>query len=96
MRQRFEISEIWADALDLLPETVNGQPPGPLPATCPWTLDDLLEGGTARATGANVDTGAASHLAVFITVIGFVGLGLVAHRKSKTGAVKVAIRLKPT
>lgn len=52
MRQRFEISEIWADALDLLPETVDGQPPGPLPATCPWTLDDLLEGGTARATGA--------------------------------------------
>lgn len=52
MRQRFEISEIWADALDLLPETVDGQPAGPLPATCPWTLDDLLEGGTARATGA--------------------------------------------
>ena len=33
---------IYADALEAVPETMDGQPPMPLERECPVTLDDLL------------------------------------------------------
>ena len=42
MRQRIDLARIYARALRSLPEAVDGQPPLPLPATCPVTLDELL------------------------------------------------------
>ena len=32
-----------ADALRAVPETIDGQPPLPVPAACPVTLDELLD-----------------------------------------------------
>jgi hypothetical protein len=42
MRQRIDLAGVYADALRGLPETMNGQPPLPMPGICPLTLDDLL------------------------------------------------------
>jgi hypothetical protein len=42
MRQRIDVAELYAKALRALPETVDGQPPLPVPAVCPVTLDALL------------------------------------------------------
>ena len=42
MRQNIDLADIYADALKTLPATMDGQPPQPLPATCPMTLDELL------------------------------------------------------
>jgi hypothetical protein len=42
MRQLIDISDLYATALDRLPETIDGEPPGPVNETCPFTLDDLL------------------------------------------------------
>ena len=42
MRQKIEIAGLYADALVGLPVTMDGLPPQPLPAECPWTLDELL------------------------------------------------------
>ena len=42
MRQRLDLAGIYADALQALPATMDGQPPGPLPPDCPMTLDELL------------------------------------------------------
>jgi hypothetical protein len=42
MRQRIEITDLYAKALRRLPDTIDGQAPLPLPAVCPVTLDDLL------------------------------------------------------
>ena len=42
MRQRIDVPGLYADALKALPETVDGQPPLPVPAECPITLDELL------------------------------------------------------
>ena len=42
MRQKIEIAGLYADALVGLPATMDGLPPQPLPAECPWTLDELL------------------------------------------------------
>ena len=42
MRQRLDLPGIYADALRGLPSMVNGQPPLPVPETCPVTLDKLL------------------------------------------------------
>ena len=41
MRQRIDVSALYADALDRLPDSMGGQLPQPLPAGCP-TLDELL------------------------------------------------------
>lgn len=42
MRQRIDVAELYADALAAMPETLDGQPPLPVPAECPVTLDELL------------------------------------------------------
>lgn len=42
MRQRLDIGALYRDALRALPELVDGQPPHPVPGTCPLTLDELL------------------------------------------------------
>jgi hypothetical protein len=42
MRQRLDLAGIYADALRGLPESSDGQPPLPVPETCPITLDELL------------------------------------------------------
>ena len=45
MRQRIDIAELYRRALSRLPESINGTPPQPVPATCPKTLDELLGDG---------------------------------------------------
>ena len=42
MRQKIDLDVLYADALAATPETTEGQPPQPLPQTCPVTLDELL------------------------------------------------------
>jgi hypothetical protein len=42
MRQRIDLTGIYADALRGVPETIDGQAPLPLSDACPVTLDDLL------------------------------------------------------
>ena len=45
MRSKLDVPELYNDALTGLPETMDGQPPLPVPATCPVTLDELLSPG---------------------------------------------------
>ena len=45
MRQKLDLPGLYADALQVLPDTVDGQPPLPVPAICPVTLDELLSTG---------------------------------------------------
>jgi hypothetical protein len=42
MRQKIDIAAIYAKALRAMPDTIDGQPPSPVPDVCPVTLDDLL------------------------------------------------------
>jgi hypothetical protein len=42
MRQRINLAKLYRQALRALPETIDGQPPLPLPEMCPVTLDELL------------------------------------------------------
>jgi hypothetical protein len=42
MRQNIDLAGIYADVLHAMPATIDGQPPEPLPSTCPLTLDELL------------------------------------------------------
>lgn len=42
MRQRIDLASLYADALAAVPTAIDGQPPQPLPQTCPATLDELL------------------------------------------------------
>jgi Domain of unknown function DUF29 len=42
MRQYLDVSALYAKALRRLPETMDGQPPLPVPEVCPVTLDELL------------------------------------------------------
>jgi hypothetical protein len=42
MRQWIDVPEIYAKALRAMPEEIDGQPPLPVPATCPVTLEELL------------------------------------------------------
>jgi hypothetical protein len=42
MRQRLDLADIYRDALNGLPDTIDGQPPLPVPPDCPVTLDELL------------------------------------------------------
>jgi hypothetical protein len=42
MRQRLNLARLYTQALRALPETTDDQPPLPLPAACPVTLDELL------------------------------------------------------
>ena len=45
MRQRLDVTKLYADALNRLPETMDGQPPLPVPMVCPVTLDELVGAG---------------------------------------------------
>jgi hypothetical protein len=42
MRQRVDVAGLYADALAAMPETIDGQPPLPVPDVCRVTLDELL------------------------------------------------------
>jgi hypothetical protein len=42
MRQRIDLTGLYADALSALPETIDGQPRLPVPAQCPVTLKEML------------------------------------------------------
>ena len=42
MRQRIDIAAIYRRALQAMPAKIDGQPPLPVPAECPVTLDELL------------------------------------------------------
>ena len=42
MRQKIDLAGLYADALAALPETIDGQMPLAVPATCPVTLDLVL------------------------------------------------------
>lgn len=44
MRQRIDVADLYRKALHILSESINGQPPLPVPDACPVTLDDLLGG----------------------------------------------------
>src|SRR3954452_15848864 len=37
-----DLADLYADAVRALPETIDGQPPLPVPAECPVTLDEML------------------------------------------------------
>jgi hypothetical protein len=45
MRRRIDLSGLYADALVMLPDTMDAQPPLPVPTACPVTLDELLADG---------------------------------------------------
>ena len=42
MRQRIDVASLYTKALRATPETIDGQPPLPMPQSCPVTLDELL------------------------------------------------------
>ena len=42
MRQRIDVADLYRRALHRMPETIDGQPPLPVPVECPITLDELL------------------------------------------------------
>lgn len=42
MRQKIDVAGIYAKAVRALPETIDGQPPLPLPDVCPVTLEEIL------------------------------------------------------
>jgi len=42
MRQKLDVSGIYADALSAMPDTMDRQPPLPVPVVCPVTLDELV------------------------------------------------------
>jgi hypothetical protein len=44
MRQRIDLDRLYKIALRGLPGSIDGLPPQPVPAVCPFALDDLLDG----------------------------------------------------
>ena len=42
MRQRIDVADLYRRALKRLPESIDGQPPLPVPDTCLVALDELL------------------------------------------------------
>ena len=42
MRQRIDMAALFRRARRIMPATIDGQPPLPLPDACPSTLDELL------------------------------------------------------
>jgi hypothetical protein len=45
MREKIDVATLYAKALRAMPETIDGQPPLPVPGVCPVTLEDLLGDG---------------------------------------------------
>lgn len=43
MRRRLDLALIYRRALHRFPQQIDGQPPRPLPESCPVTLDELLD-----------------------------------------------------
>ena len=46
MRQKLDISGLYAEALEAMPSVMDGQMPQPVPPVCPVALDELLEAPT--------------------------------------------------
>jgi hypothetical protein len=46
MRQKLDLARLWRRALRALPESMDGQPPLPVPQICPVTLDEVLSDAT--------------------------------------------------
>ncbi len=42
MRQKIDLEALYRRALRRMPSSIDGQPPLPVPTTCPVTLDELL------------------------------------------------------
>ena len=42
MRQRLDLARLYHRAMRAMPDSIDGQPPLPVPAICPVTLDELL------------------------------------------------------
>ena len=42
MRHVVDVAAVYRRALRALPDSMDGQPPAPLPEACPWPLDELL------------------------------------------------------
>jgi hypothetical protein len=42
MRQRIDLARLWRRALPVMPDTIDAQPPLPVPRACPLSLDELL------------------------------------------------------
>ncbi|MBV9251615.1 MAG: DUF29 family protein, partial [Acetobacteraceae bacterium] len=42
MRQRLDLARIYRRAVRAVPAKPYGTPPLPLPAECPWSLEELL------------------------------------------------------
>jgi hypothetical protein len=42
MRERIDMAKVYRRALRAMPETMDDQPPLPVPESCPVTLDELL------------------------------------------------------
>jgi hypothetical protein len=42
MRQKIDVADIYAKARRAMPDTIDGQPPLPVPEICEVTLDELL------------------------------------------------------
>jgi hypothetical protein len=43
MRQHLDVAKLYARARYIMPETIDGQPPLPVPEACAMTLDELLD-----------------------------------------------------
>ncbi len=41
IRQRIDVTEIYAQALRALPDTIDGEPPMAVPVVCPITLEGI-------------------------------------------------------
>jgi hypothetical protein len=59
MRQKIDVNAIYAKALRLLPEKIDGQPPLPVPEQCPVTLDELLSEDWPAIIGSRAHAGTA-------------------------------------
>jgi hypothetical protein len=53
MAQRIDVATLYRRALRRMPETIDGQPPLPVPETCTVTLDELLAEGQATSGQAS-------------------------------------------
>jgi len=42
MRDKIDMAKRYRRALRGMPDTIDGQPPGPVPAECPMTLEELI------------------------------------------------------
>ncbi|MGH7070681.1 MAG: DUF29 family protein [Acetobacteraceae bacterium] len=43
-RRKIDLSAIYSDALKAPPDTLDGEPPRPVPPSCPLTLEEIIAG----------------------------------------------------